>query len=153
MERRDDDTGRDERGFESEAVRQRKAAMLPSLLTAVRWRRRRRQAAQAAAVAAAAVVGWVGLDAAFAERADAVRAPLDATVVAAVPGVRCEVVRDVPGVFERCASAPQAPAEWWIDDAELQRLLDEDARPSGLVRVDGRVAVTAAAVDPLASLE
>lgn len=149
MERPDPSGGRDEPGFESDAVRRRKAAMLPALLTAVRWRRRRRLAARGAAAVAAALVVGFGLDAAWGRGHDVAREPRRSAVAVVSPTVHCEVVRDLPGVVARYASAPAAPAEWWIDDAELQRLLDEDARPSGLVRVAGRVAVTAMAVDPL----
>ena len=120
------------------AVVARKAAALPVLLAAVRRRRRRRRARSVVLIGLVALVAAVrwGL---VGDR------PSPAPIV---PAPRWEVVADDPGIGRRVLIAPVARAEWFVDDAGLQRLLAAAGRPSGLVRTGTTTEVTKAAYDP-----
>ena len=54
---------------------------------------------------------------------------------------------DDPTVVSRREAATAVRAEWFLDDAGLERLLAAAARPSGIVRAGGQVFVAAAAID------
>ena len=58
------------------------------------------------------------------------------------------LVRDDPAAVVRHAVVTQPRAAWFVDDQGLQELLRTDGRADGLVRIDGRVLVRAAAIDP-----
>jgi len=58
-----------------------------------------------------------------------------------------EVVRDDPGVLERCAGSAPPRLVQRIDDDELLTTLAAASRPTGLIRVPGRVILTADVLD------
>ncbi len=122
-------------------VGQRMAALLPELLLALRRRTRRarcRRLAVAALVAAAPAcwLAWL------------LTGPGDAVPAAPVAAPAWTIVRDDPGVLARCSVAPAVRPAWFVGDDELQGLLGDAARPSGLVRAGERVFVAVAAIDP-----
>lgn len=135
-------------------------ARLPELLRAVRRRgerRRRRRALVALAgallVLAVAAVSWPR--APGSAPAEPSRTPSERTgaanravVVAGSRTVMATFVRDDPAAVSRHAVATQSRAAWFVDDSGLQALLRADGRADGLVRIDGRVHVRAAAIDP-----
>lgn len=135
-----------------ERARARRDAMLPGLLAAVRWRRRRHRAARAGAVVLlfglVALWRWPGGEPTGAPTAPAVTPSIAAPIAASA----WQRVPNVPDIVARCSVATTARAEWFVDDHELQRLLRDDDRPSGLVRTRGEVLVSAAAIDPFPTL-
>lgn len=135
-------------------------ARLPELLRAVRRRgerRRRRRAlvalSGAALVLAVVAASWpcapvpspVGPSRTPSERSAAAS---HAVVVTDSRTTLSSFVRDDPAAVSRHAVATQARADWFVDDSELQQLLRADGRADGLVRLDGRVLVRAAVIDP-----
>lgn len=127
----------------SDAARQRMRLLLPGLLAAVRARRWQRRAARFAVAAGAAALAVALLW--RSRRAEPPRVG-EALPVAATSW---QIVTSAPDVLARCAVPTTRHAEWFIDDQELQDLLAADGRPAGLVRIAGRVEVSAAAIDDL----
>lgn len=144
-------------------------ARLPELLRAVRRRgeRRRRRRAAVAFFVGGLLLVLVGAWWPRGERASGdlpPRSPDDAApvagpvagpvasskavVVAGSNTAMATVVRDDPAVVARHAVATQVHDVWFVDDSGLQALLRADGRADGLVRMDGRVLVRAAAIDP-----
>ena len=135
----------------SSQARQRMAAMLPEMLGAVRWRRRRRYLARGTVLAAAAVlllVYWPS-GASFLPSAPV---PIGPQAGASASPV-CQIVHDVPGVVDRYRATSSQHAEWYVGDEELQEFLRAADRPSGIVRIYGKVMVTEAALDPFPQLD
>ena len=131
----------------SPAARQRMHAMLPGLLSTVRWRRRRRvlgRAGLAAGVLLFAVWLWPS-------GGDRVSPGPGAGPGPTRTGPVCEIVRTDPAEVAGWRVATAVPADWYLDDDGLSRFLRESARPAGLVRVRGRVLVATEAVDPFPS--
>ncbi len=127
----------------------RRDALLPALLAEVRARARRRRvrrAAVAVLLVAVAVLAWP-----LASASPHVATPREPAPVASRPTV--QIVGDDPTILARCSVPTRERAQWWIRDDELQRLLASDGRTAGLVRVDGRVLVSADAVDPFPSAD
>lgn len=126
----------------------RMAAMLPDLLSAVRWRRRRRVALRAGV---AVTLLTAALFAASRWWAPSAAAPGPAPAAGDSRPLRdaaIAIVQTDPDVVARYRAVADVPSEWFIDDDELQRWLRQDRRPDGLVRIAGRVTVASAAVDP-----
>lgn len=144
-------------------------ARLPELLRAVRRRgeRRRRRRAAVAFFVGGLLLVLVGAWWPSSERASGGRPPRSpddaapvagpvtgpvassqAVVVAGSNIAMATVVRDDPAVVARHAVATKVQGTWFVDDAGLQALLRADGRADGLVRIDGRVLVRAAAIDP-----
>ncbi len=125
----------------SAGARERRDALLPQLLGAVRSRRRRRRTAQSVAVtfaAAVAILWWWPLGGVVSDPRPPAP-PMD---------VAWTVVHDDPTTLQRCRVETVVRAEWFVDDAGLRSLLAEAGRPSGTVRVGGLLAVSPAAIDP-----
>lgn len=146
----------------SAAACERKAAMLPGLLGELRARRRRRvvlRTVAAGGALAAVLVLWSLLgraDGATDTTGGEPRGPF-AGAGADAGGARtvsvCEVVHDRPDVLQRYAVSRAVPGEWFVDDDGLQQLLRDGARPSGLIRVGGRVLVGDGTLDAFPSSE
>lgn len=126
--------GDSERGL-SAAGMARKAAILAELDGAMRRRNRRRAAGRAAAVlvpaaALAAMVYWMGLP------------PKAASPRYLGPGI---AQNDRPELWPRVEIVRTGTASLrmvrMIDDAELQSLLTETGKSSGLIRIGGRVII------------
>lgn len=152
----------------SPLARQRMAAMLPEMLGAVRWRRRRRHIVNGSVLAVAAVllIGyWPTDDRSLSPVGPMVSGPMVSGPMVGGPGagaaqqsgdqqsgarttVVCEVFGDLPGVVDRYRATGGSYTEWFVGDEELQSFLREAQRPHGIVRVSGKVTVTAAALDP-----
>ncbi|MFT7537635.1 MAG: hypothetical protein ACI85K_003596 [Hyphomicrobiaceae bacterium] len=140
----------------SSLARQRMAGMLPGMLGAVRWRRRRRHIVRGSVLAIAAVLlvsywpgsYWQDRGAVVTPIASVPVAPDASTSQQAASSMVCEVVRDVPGVVDRYRVTGNKHVAWYASDAQLQDFLRDADRPSGIVRVSGRVIVTKAALDP-----
>lgn len=132
-------------------ARRRMDVALPHLLRALRWRRRRRHLRRAG-VAVVLLASAV-----FAFRQPSTGAPSPSPPppprepVAAAES--WSLVGNDPAVVNRCAVATVVRREWFVDDAGLQQMLRDDARPAGLVRAQGQVLVSAAAVDPFPALQ
>lgn len=125
----------------SAAGEARRGEMLGVLQRAMTARRRRRAAGRVGAVVAA--VALVGISVSSVWRGGGTGAPSagdGALAVAreALPLGAVEMVRDDPGIVARVAARPAMEIRT-IDDDELERLLEEAGRPSGLVRTGGRV--------------
>ncbi len=146
----------------SVAAQQCRDARLPELLRAVRRRgerRRRRRRAAVAFFVGGLLLVLVGAWWPSSERASGDPPPSSpddaapvassrAVVVAGSTTALATVVRDDPAVVARHAVATQVHDAWFVDDTGLQALLRADGRADGLVRIDGRVLVRAAAIDP-----
>ncbi|MBL8728721.1 MAG: hypothetical protein JNM25_09850 [Planctomycetes bacterium] len=131
----------------SELARARMGAALPGLLGAMRRRRRRRQLARAG-IAVSVLIALVAL---WSQGGVADAEPTFPPLPVVAPPL-CVQVGDDPQVVARLSVATVVRAEWFLDDAGLQRLLRGCDRPDGLVRVDRQVLVSAAAVDPFPML-
>lgn len=135
----------------SSLARQRMAGMLPGMLGAVRWRRRRRHIVRGSVLAVAAVLlvsYWQDRGAVVTPIASVPVAPDASASQQTASSMVCEVVRDVPGVVDRYRVVGNKHVAWYASDAQLQDFLRDADRPSGIVRVSGRVIVTEAALDP-----
>ncbi len=144
----------------SVAAQQCRDARLPELLRAVRRRGERRRRRRALVALAGALLVFAVAAAAWprarrSSPAEPTRSPsalaVGANHAVVVTGSRpamATFVRDDPAAVSRHAVATQSRAAWFVDDSELQELLRTDGRADGLVRIDGRVHVHAAAIDP-----
>ena len=122
----------------------RRDALLPELLRELRARSRRRRVRRTAVAALLAVIPVLAW-----QLAPGAAPPAPMVVDAGPgPGPRYELVDDDPSILARCAVAAHAHGEWWLTDAELHDALAAAGRTAGLVRVGGRVLVSADAVDP-----
>ncbi|MCA8952310.1 MAG: hypothetical protein KDE27_22555 [Planctomycetes bacterium] len=130
---------------------QRRSAMLPELLRAVRGRRRRRQVRRLGLAAAALALAALGLHRVFGDRGPGrgIATPVadgNDPEVAATP-VWTTFGND-PAALARCVVTPAARPEWYVDDDGLNDLLRAAKGRGGIVRAAGRVFVNAAAIDP-----
>lgn len=128
----------------SSSARDRQQAMLPGLLTAVEHRRRRRLTVRT--VGAAILLTAIGV--AVNELVGPRGAQLPQRDGPAVVVSTWTSFSDDPSVAERCVVANVSRAEWFIDDDEVNKLLAEAGRPTGIIRAGGRVSVNPAAFDP-----
>jgi len=116
----------------------RRAEIAVTLASAVVSRRRRRQALQLTALLVlAAAILVVSLPRSSPQTHEDLLAP------PAYENLSFELLRDDPGILTRCAAKPSVvPKAIWIDDAGLIDLLRAAQRPSGLLRVGGRLILT-----------
>ncbi|MEM7199725.1 MAG: hypothetical protein AAF628_05625 [Planctomycetota bacterium] len=129
----------------SQRGQDRRDALRASLVgTVVRRRRRRRAATGLGAVATAVAMALaIGLGGSGPAVAPVPSGPAPAAALVAV-------VRDDDRILERLAApAPTRVRTGRADDAELLALLAAADRPTGLVRIAGRVELTGDVIDPL----
>lgn len=58
-------------------------------------------------------------------------------------GIRVEVVKHDPGIMARYAAGREGERVAEIDDVELMRLMEEMGKPTGIVKTNGKVMLTA----------